>query len=159
MSPSGAPPESKENRPRRWSLAGAWLPVLGYIALIFNVSSIHGDQIPSPFPYVDKLAHLMEYALLGLLLGRAIRFTLVGRSSALAAAATVAAGAVVALLDELYQRRIPGRMSDPLDWLTDVVAVSGAVLFTRFVHIRPLLGGKGPGAGQGADPGAETPSR
>ena len=143
----------------RPTLLRYWLPVVGYIALIFALSSIHGDKIQSPFPYVNKLEHLMEYALLGLLLGRAIRFTLAGRPGALAVAATVAAGALVALFDELYQRRVPGRVSDAADWLTDVAAVLAAVYFSQFIHIRPLWGGRGRSAGEGAEPGTEALQR
>jgi VanZ family protein len=117
---------------------GYWLPVAAYVALIFSLSSIHGDQIPTLFPNVDKLEHFMEYGLLGLLLGRAIRFTLRGRSSGLAAMATIAGGAMIAMFDELYQLRVPGRMSDVRDWLTDVIALAAAVAFTRFVSIRRL---------------------
>jgi VanZ family protein len=139
------------------ALAGHWLPVALYIALIFSLSSLHGDQVPSLFPNVDKLEHFMEYGLLGLLLGRAVRFTLRGRSSGLAALATVTVGATVALFDELYQLRVPGRMSDPMDWATDVVAVGAAVLFTRFVHVRSP-GRRRRGAGD-TDPLKETGDR
>jgi len=129
-----------------------WLPVVVYIALIFAVSSIHGDQLPGLFPKGDKVGHLLEYLLLGLLLGRAIRFTLAGRSSMVAATATVAAGAAVGVLDELYQSRIPGRFSDPADCLVDVAAVLAAVLFTRFVHVRPLWKGhRADGGGRKTD--------
>jgi len=138
---------------------GAWLPALGYIALIFTVSSIHGDMIPTPFQHVDKFEHLLEYALLGLLLGRAIRLTWVGRPGTAAAALTVAAGAVVGMMDELYQRGVPGRTCDPYDWLMDVAAVSAAVLFTRFVHLRPILGRKGPVVRAGEDQKEETVPR
>lgn len=114
-----------------------WLPVLAYIGLIFTLSSLHGDQVPSGFPYMDKAAHLLEYSLLGLLAGRAIRFTMGGAGPrGLASLLAISLGALVGLLDELYQARVPGRMSDAGDWLTDVAAVTAAVVLTQAVRLR-----------------------
>ena len=122
-----------------------WLPVLAYIGLIFSLSSIQGRWIPSLFPYMDKIAHLMEYSLFGLLLGRAIRFTLARGSAFVITVATVALGAAVGCLDEIYQGSVPGRQSDPLDWLTDLAAITAAVVLMQVVHVGPL-GGRGRGA-------------
>ena len=117
-----------------------WLPVLAYVAMIFGLSSIHGSSVPSFFPGVDKLEHLLEYSLFGLLAGRAIRFTLGGTKRRLAAAfGTMALGAVVGALDELYQRGVPGRSSDVRDWITDIGAVAVAVLVTQLIHTRPIM--------------------
>ncbi|HKW50960.1 MAG TPA: VanZ family protein [Candidatus Eisenbacteria bacterium] len=117
-----------------------WVPVLAYIGLIFSLSSIHGNRIPSLFPYMDKIEHLMEYSLFGLLLGRAIRFTFTRGSAFLITIATVAIGAGVGCLDEIYQGFVPGRQSDPLDWLTDLAAITAAVVLTQVVHLGPLRG-------------------
>jgi VanZ family protein len=116
-----------------------WLPVLAYIGLIFALSSIHGSSIPGFFPNMDKLEHMLEYSLFGLLAGRAIRFTLGGTSRRLfAAVCTIGLGALVGAMDELYQRRVPGRSSDVVDWIIDIAAVGIAVLLTQLVHTRPL---------------------
>ncbi|MGE5174798.1 MAG: VanZ family protein [Hyphomicrobiales bacterium] len=130
-----------------------WLPVFLYIGLIFTMSSIHGSSIPTFFPNVDKLEHLLEYSLFGLLAGRAIRFTMGGTRRARAAWATLAFCAVVAALDELYQKRVPGRSSDPRDWLTDVLAVSLAIALTQIVSARSITRAK---AARGED---ETKTR
>ena len=115
-----------------------WLPALAYIGVIFTLSSIHGQDIPGNLPYLDKIAHLLEYSLLGLLLGRAIRFTLAGKGKALAAASTVLLGAAVGAADEFYQRGVPGRSSDIRDWIMDVTAIALSVLFTQWVSTRTL---------------------
>jgi len=115
-----------------------WLPAILYVGGIFSLSSVRGPDLPGGFRHMDKIAHLLEYSLLGLLLGRAIRFTLSGRSRTMAASATVLLGALVGLADELYQRRVPGRSSDVRDWVVDVLAVTGAVLFTQWVTTRVL---------------------
>lgn len=117
-----------------------WLPVIAYVAMIFSLSSIHGSSVPTFFPGVDKLEHLLEYSLFGLLAGRAIRFTLGPTKRRLAAAfGTMALGAAVGALDELYQRGVPGRSSDVRDWITDVGAVAIAVLVTQLIHTRPII--------------------
>jgi VanZ family protein len=134
-------PEQKGPGPRGWALfLHYWLPVLAYIGLIFAASSIQGSRLPSLFPYMDKIAHLMEYSLFGLLLGRAIRSTFTRGSAFVITFVAVAIGAGVGCLDEIYQGIVPGRQSDPLDWLTDLAAITAGVVLTQVVHIGPLFG-------------------
>jgi VanZ family protein len=91
---------------------------------------------------MDKVAHLMEYSLFGLLVGRAIRFTMTGSSRVVMSVAAISFGSAIGLLDELYQRFVPGRSSDVFDWLTDVTAVTLAVVITQVVTARPLRRGR-----------------
>jgi VanZ family protein len=148
------PPDS--SRPPH-AFARYWLPVLLYVGLIFTLSSIHGSSVPKLFPNVDKLEHLLEYSLFGLLAGRAIRFTLGATRRRLAAAlGTMALGAVVGALDELYQRRVPGRSSDVRDWIVDVAAVGIAVLVTQLIHTRPIAGRGRPAARGNPDGSADS---
>ena len=120
----------------------AWLPVALYIVLIFGLSSIHGLQVQGPFPFMDKVAHLMEYSLFGLLVGRAIRFTMTGSSRVAMSVAAIAFGSFVGMLDEIYQGFVPGRSRDLFDWLTDVTAITLAVVITQVVTARPLGTGR-----------------
>jgi len=115
-----------------------WLPVILYVGLMFGASSIPGGDIPTLFPHSDKLEHLTEYALFGLLLGRAFRFTIGGGRGTFWSLATVLLGGFVGGMDELYQRFTPGRSSDVRDWATDVAAVTLAVLFTQYIRIHPI---------------------
>jgi len=115
-----------------------WLPVLLYMALIFGASSIPGRDVPVFFPLMDKLEHLTEYGLFGLLLGRAFRFTVGGQRGIRWALATVALGGLVGAMDELYQRLTPGRQSDVRDWVADFAAVTLAVLLTQYLRIHPI---------------------
>ena len=133
-----------------------WLPVILYVVLIFCASSIPGRDVPVFFPYMDKLEHLTEYALFGLLLGRAFRFTVGGQRGRLWALATVFMGATVGALDELYQRRTPGRDSDVRDWVTDLAAVLIAVLITQYVRVHPI--GRHPAEPGPPDPGTAPKS-
>jgi VanZ like protein len=141
LTPDSARPEAARSpeSDRRGFFVRYWLPVLLYVGLIFGFSSIHGTAVPDFFPNVDKLEHMLEYSLFGLLAGRAIRFTMGPAKHRLAAAlATIAFGAVVGALDELYQAGVPGRNSDPRDWIMDVAAVSIAVLLTQLVRTRSI---------------------
>jgi len=115
-----------------------WLPVILYVGLIFGASSVPGRDIPTLFTNSDKLEHLTEYALFGLLLGRAFRFSIGGARAKFWSLATVLLGGFVGGMDELYQRFTPGRVSDIRDWVMDVAAVTLAVLFTQYIRIHPI---------------------
>jgi VanZ family protein len=99
---------------------------------------------------MDKLAHLLEYAILGLLAGRAISGSFTGWNPAIIVFATVGLGGMVGLVDEIYQGYVPGRQRDPLDWVTDVTAIALASLVAQVIFKRP------PG---GAGRSAPTPGR
>lgn len=106
---------------RVWLLAA-----VAYLALIFFVSSLPYLHAPGPeFQMKDKLAHAVEYGLLGWVLSRALR---PDRPVPLVVEVLwfVAIGAGIAGLDELYQGTVPGRMTDPGDWLADVVGLIAA---------------------------------
>ena len=106
---------------------GRWLPVLGWAALILAATSVPGSNLPRAFPHADKLVHLLLYAPLGWLVGRALR---AGRALPIAARASLAAVAAVALFaaaDEWHQELVPGRSADPIDWLVDIVGASAAL--------------------------------
>lgn len=107
------------------SLAGAWIPVAAWCLLIFALSAfplrVDGGTVPGG----DKAAHLLEYAVLGFLLARALRRT----RPALGAGGLVAAagflGALYGASDEFHQAFVPERTAS----LGDVVAdAAGALL-------------------------------
>jgi VanZ family protein len=118
---------------------GAWWPVAAWGLAVLVVSSI--PRLSSPvttFAHADKLAHGLEYAVLGLLLVRGLaREPRTACWPALAAIlAAVAAVAVFGALDEWHQAAIPGRSPGIGDWTADVVgaglgALAGARLWKR----------------------------
>jgi VanZ family protein len=103
-----------------------------YVALIFFVSSRPYLRPPGPeFQMKDKLAHSIEYGLLGFLLARALR-----PSRALPAVVEVlwfvALGAGIAGMDEIFQGSVAGRVTDITDWSADVIGLAlGATLSVR----------------------------
>lgn len=116
----------------------------GYVLLIFVVSSIPSLTAPGPeFVPKDKIAHVAEYFILGVLLFKGIGWT-VTTSRAATFGFLVAVGASVGALDELYQSFVPGRMMSVYDWIADAAGVamgSGIFVFTRW--------GKHPGGRRG----------
>ncbi len=105
-----------------------WLPVLAWAALIFFFSSVPdlGTGLGGWDLLLRKLAHVAEFAVLGVLLVRALGRAGVG----------FALGALYAVSDELHQAFVPGRMGSPLDVAIDVVGVACGVLLWQRVTRR-----------------------
>ena len=107
-----------------------------YAALIVALSSIPGKSFPAVrWLTHDKLIHLGEYAVFGILIYRAAA-TLRLQDRYLLGIAIVLAG-LFGGLDELYQRLIPGRDSSFGDWSADQIgAVLGATGYFWWVRRR-----------------------
>ena len=92
-----------------------WLPALVVGIAIAAVSSIPRLAIRGPlFPGCDKLAHFIEY----LILGAALRYwSGDGRKRFLAG------GVVFAVLDEVHQTFVPGRHASPWDVVADTLGL------------------------------------
>ena len=118
-----------------------WLPVLVYVALIFAASSVHGLRPPQLIgSFSDKAAHAVEYGILGFLLVRAIRGSELLERSLPAGLVALIVGMAVGLTDELYQAYVPGRQSDPLDFLADSIGLVVAVVV--FLALRGATRGR-----------------
>jgi len=103
-----------------------WLPALVMGIAITSVSSIPRFTAPVPlFPGCDKLAHFIEY----LILGAALRYwSGDGRKRFLAG------GIVFAVLDEFHQAFVPGRHASIWDVVADTLG-----LVVGFVWLRHLV--------------------
>jgi len=128
----------------------------GYVLLIFVVSSIPSLKAPGPeFVPKDKIAHLVEYFVLGVLLFKGIGWT-VSPSRLATFGFLFAVGASVGALDEIYQSYVPGRMMSILDWYADALGVAvgcGVFVFTRWGGDPRDRGRRGPvEAGAGKTP-------
>jgi len=106
-----------------------WLPVLVWAAGI-----LVGTSLPrAPGPEIeggDKLAHLLAYGVLGLLLMRAYR-SYEGLPCRRAAVMTVVVGGLYAALDELHQAPLPHRTASVSDFAADLagLAIGAAALW------------------------------
>jgi VanZ family protein len=110
-----------------------WLPVLAWAAVIFAFSSIPslGTGLGVWDTILRKGAHMTEYAILGLLLLRAL-----GRELP-----AFALGIAYAVTDEIHQHFIRGRHASPVDVLIDTAGVAiGVFLVSRLFQTRPMPG-------------------
>jgi VanZ family protein len=110
-----------------------WLPVIVWAVVIFTFSSIPslGTGLGVWDTILRKGAHLTEYAILGLLLLRAI-----GRELP-----AMAFGIGYAISDEIHQHFVRGRHASPVDVLIDTVGLAiGIFLVSRLFQTRPVPG-------------------
>jgi hypothetical protein len=110
-------------------LLTAWLPVVLWAAIIFTLSSIPdlGTGLGTWDLVLRKIAHGAEFAVLGLLLLRAVR----------AEPLALAAGVAYAVTDEIHQHFVPGRQGAVLDVLVDTAGVAvGVYLAPRLLESR-----------------------
>lgn len=121
---------------RRWLVAA-----LAFMVAIIFASSRPYLHAPGPeFELKDNLAHALEYAVLAVLLWRALT-PLVWPDRWIAFGLIVAIAAGVGAADEVFQGTIPGRKRDVVDWMSDgtgaaVAAAICARLRGRSVRLR-----------------------
>ncbi|MBA7564097.1 hypothetical protein ES708_05759 [subsurface metagenome] len=85
------------------------------------MSSIPGSELPElPFWSFDKLIHMIEFGLLGILVYRAFRYPKPRQHPYLL---TLLITIPYAALDEIHQIFVPGRFSDPFDFVMDTVGI------------------------------------
>jgi VanZ family protein len=99
----------------------AWLPVVAWAGLIFTLSSIPdlGTGLGGWDLVLRKLAHAAEFAILGVLLLRALGH----------AWASFWLGDAYAVIDEIHQSFVPGRVGSPLDVALDAAGVAVGIVF------------------------------
>ena len=106
------------------SPAGSWRAVGGWAVLILIATTVPLKDLAlrAPVPWLDKLVHGSLYLVLGWLVGAALRAS--GRCRVGARASALLALSVFALLDEVHQRWVPGRVASLEDWVADVVGAT-----------------------------------
>lgn len=113
-----------------------WLPPLCWMGIIFWLSSFPGSAL-SDFGSIDffvkKSAHIIEYAILYLLLFRAIGTVVVPRK-ALIMSAIIAV--LYAISDEYHQTFVPLREGTVRDVIIDSIGIFLMYLFLRRKHVR-----------------------
>jgi VanZ family protein len=93
-----------------------WAPAVLWAALIFALSSVPdlGTDLGFWDTMLRKLAHVVEYAVLGALVYRA----------AGSAPVSILLSSAYAATDEVHQAFVAGRHGSPLDWLIDTAGVA-----------------------------------
>jgi VanZ family protein len=116
----------------------AWAPVILYTGLIFTLSSIPDLSVPGDFKMSDKIMHVTEYMVWGLLLRRALDRAMTG-SAVVKAFSTIVVGAALCYVDESFQKTV-GRNYSYYDMAADVLGVSLAQLAYLLIRRRLLPG-------------------
>lgn len=113
----------------------AWSFVALYGALIFILASLPGSNpvLIGLEKYVwDKLLHLLEYSLLGILLARALALSFKYRSFEHLVFMAFVFGSLYALSDEWHQSFVPLRDASLYDWMADSIGnLLGAYVFSH----------------------------
>ena len=93
-----------------------WLPVLLWAGVIFTFSSIPSlsTGLGTWDIVLRKLAHAAEFAVLGVLVYRAVP----------RAAVAIALASAYAVMDEIHQHFVEGRVTSPVDWLVDTAGAA-----------------------------------
>ena len=95
------------------------IALLIYMIVILGVSSLPGDNIPKSWLLsFDKLIHLIEYFILGILLMKSMR-----NVSTKMLMVVIPFGMFFGIIDEYLQSFISGRFSSGLDVLADTIGV------------------------------------
>jgi VanZ family protein len=92
-----------------------WIPVVLWAGLIFALSAVPnlGTGLGTWDFVLRKIAHTLEYAILGALVFRATR----------RAPVAIALASAYAVTDEFHQTFVGGRHGSPVDWLIDTAGV------------------------------------
>jgi VanZ family protein len=122
-----------------WRRFASWAAVVAWAAVIYYLSSL--SRLP---PAVAKwslstLAHMLEYAVLTLLLIRALDAHQLARARVFWVAAILALGYAVS--DEYHQSFVPNRHASPLDLVVDSIGISAATLLAASMYPRRMPGG------------------
>ena len=101
-----------------------WLPVIIYCSIIFYLSSGPVPQEIPTYPNIDKLLHIVEYAILGILFTRAI-YNHKFRSKKKLFILSILLTTLYGISDEFHQYFVPYRTSDIIDVFADI---SGGII-------------------------------
>ena len=112
-------------------LLSFWLPAVLYAAVVLFVGSLPNLHPPFSFSNSDKLMHVFEYLVLGLLLTRATRAT--WRAPVPAALLALCLGIAVGTTDEWHQASVPGRSSSAFDLMADTLGLALAPFALRAI--------------------------
>ncbi|HVP57871.1 MAG TPA: VanZ family protein [bacterium] len=117
-----------------------WLPAALWAAAILIVSSIPDPDFGAGlFPGCDKVAHFIEYSILGGLIGLWALGLSRAKQRAPRGGWLLAAAILFGGLDELHQRFIPGRSMEFWDFMADATgSVTGFLVWSRWLLRRAL---------------------
>lgn len=114
----------------------AWSRIFTLIIVMIIIagSSVPGNNIPRIFTLTpDKLIHCLEYAVLGIFIFHWLRLEYHSYPLYKISLATFFLGSLIGVIDENYQRLIPGRYTDFWDWVLDSSGVLLAIIMINYL--------------------------
>jgi hypothetical protein len=108
------------------SFAYYWLPALLYVLLIFILSGM--SRPPVPRGISGDVLHYPEFALLGLLLARALQGERTGPSRPSELLWALVLAVAFGASDEFHQAFVPDRVPDVQDWIHDGIGAAAGAL-------------------------------
>ena len=116
-----------------------WAAAITYALVIFFLSSLSNSQTDKfyLFKNSDKVIHIMVYALLCLLLNRALSFTFKNSVKRYVPIVAIFISIVYAITDEFHQSFVPGRYASIDDIFADGI---GAVISQIILYIKDVKG-------------------
>lgn len=109
-----------------------WFPTFAWAGVIFHLSNLPADDLPSwEVPYLDKLIHAIEFAILAYLTLRSFVATYPKKSNVFQCTLMAITVFSYALLDEFHQSFVAGRFTDVYDLVADSSGIFLILLFFR----------------------------
>ena len=113
-----------------------WLPFIAYCGLIFVLSSFSRPFPPAAELFSDKLLHVVEYFVLGLLAARALFSLDVKSSHKFLFMVAFVFSTLYGLSDEFHQSFVPGRNAAIGDFVADAAgALIGAAVYWKIYPV------------------------
>ncbi len=133
MDVSPAPPIRRKMNKDERKILKFWGPVFLWMALIFILSSISLPYLPKVKIFgIDKLAHILEYLILGVLLVRAFLNSDLKLKVWALIILSITIASLYAASDEWHQEFTPGRTADVFDFLADFIGLNiGVFLYKK----------------------------
>jgi VanZ family protein len=113
-----------------------WMPVAAVAAGIFIQSSLPPAAVLPELPGFDKLLHALAYAVLAMLIFRALDTTVWSNRPSLLFWVSLAATVAYGISDELHQAFVPARSAEIMDAAADAAGALAALVLCRMVHRR-----------------------
>lgn len=109
-------------------------PLAVYWLILFILTTLPSGSAPDMIKVGDKFKHFSAYGLLAFLLSLTIHFQekyeKIKQHNFLF---TIGIIALYGFIDELHQAFIPGRSSEVLDWIADVLGAIFGAIVTKFL--------------------------
>ena len=114
-------------------LLAYWMPILVYLLIIYIQSSYPSVHTTKGL-HLDKLLHLVAYAVLGFLFARAYGATRLRGNVVLIIFLAIVSASLYGVLDELHQYYVPQRRADALDVGADILgSIIGVYVYWQLV--------------------------